>query len=156
MLVRPAVRGELERVNELREAVNQLHVEGRPDIFRPGFDNSLRQHLYTQFDDADHAVLVAEEQGKICGFATVRLIERPANPFRLAIRYAEVEELGVDQQYQRRGIGRALIEGAKAYAREHGVRRLELNMWSFNENALAFYESVGFSTYRLYLETDVN
>ena len=86
----------------------------------------------------------------------MRLVERPENPFRLAIRYAEVEELGVDPQYRRRGAGRALIDGARTYAREHGMERLELNMWSFNVDALAFYESVGFSVYRLYLETDVN
>ena len=38
------------------------------------------------------------------------------------------------------------------YAREKGIRRLELNMWEFNQDALAFYEAAGFSTYRRYME----
>ena len=35
--VRYADRAELPRVNELRKMVNELHANGRPDIFRPGF-----------------------------------------------------------------------------------------------------------------------
>jgi ribosomal protein S18 acetylase RimI-like enzyme len=33
-----------------------------------------------------------------------------------------------------------------------GFPRIELDMWSFNESALAFYEAEGFTTYRRYLE----
>ena len=29
---------------------------------------------------------------------------------------------------------------------------LELNMWEFNQGALAFYEAEGFETYRRYME----
>ena len=29
---------------------------------------------------------------------------------------------------------------------------IELNMWEFNKDALAFYEAVGFSTFRRYME----
>ena len=40
-IVRYAERSELERINELRSMVNDLHVNGRPDIFRPGFTDEL-------------------------------------------------------------------------------------------------------------------
>ncbi len=40
----------------------------------------------------------------------------------------------------------------KADARKKGFPRIELDMWSFNESALAFYEAEGFTTYRRYLE----
>ena len=45
-----------------------------------------------------------------------------------------------------------VIEGAKEAARERGFDRLELNMWEFNRDALAFYEALGFETYRRYME----
>ena len=44
--VRYADRAELPRVNELRKMVNELHANGRPDIFRPGFCAELQQHVY--------------------------------------------------------------------------------------------------------------
>ena len=45
-----------------------------------------------------------------------------------------------------------MIRFIRAFAREKGYRRLELNMWEFNRGALAFYEAAGFSTYRRYME----
>jgi GNAT superfamily N-acetyltransferase len=33
----------------------------------------------------------------------------------------------------------------KEYARQKGFKRLELNMWEFNEGALKFYENAGYS-----------
>ena len=32
------------------------------------------------------------------------------------------------------------------------LAHLELNMWEFNRDALAFYEATGFATYRRYRE----
>lgn len=43
--VRYAKREELERVNELRRMINELHAENRPDIFLPGFCEELQQHM---------------------------------------------------------------------------------------------------------------
>ena len=40
----------------------------------------------------------------------------------------------------------------KADAKLHGFDRIDLNMWEFNENALAFYEAMGMKTYRRYME----
>ena len=38
------------------------------------------------------------------------------------------------------------------YAKEKGLHRIELNMWEFNQGALAFYEATGFVTFRRYME----
>ncbi|MDQ3778125.1 MAG: GNAT family N-acetyltransferase, partial [Actinomycetota bacterium] len=46
--------------------------------------------------------------------------------------------------YRRRGIGRALLEQAVAWAREVGVRKLELHVFPHNEPAIALYERFGF------------
>ena len=46
IIVRYAKRDELECVNKMRAEVNELHVNGRPDIFRPGFRTELQQRIY--------------------------------------------------------------------------------------------------------------
>lgn len=97
-------------------------------------------------------VVVAELDGTVAGFACISYIERPASVFRVALRYCDIDELGVDERFRRRGVGRALVEFVKARAAEKGFSRLELNMWEFNEGALRFYEAIGFRTYRRYME----
>jgi RimJ/RimL family protein N-acetyltransferase len=57
-----------------------------------------------------------------------------------------VADLGlmVAASHRRQGIGRALLERAIAWAREVGVRKLELHVFPHNDAAIALYESFGF------------
>ena len=150
--VRFAGEGDLERVNELRRQVNELHVEGRPDVFRPGFCDELRDYVYEIFGDPQKKIVVAEESGSVCGFAVLNHIVRPENPFMFERDYLDIDEFGVDEQARRRGVASAMVRFIRDWAKEQGFRRLELNMWEFNSDALAFYEAAGFTTYRRYME----
>lgn len=155
MNIRIATENDLPRVNELRAQVNALHVAGKPEVFRPGFCEELQQHVHTQFSAPGHAILVAEVESGIVGFACVNLVDRPGSPYRLPQRYLDVDEFGVDERVRRQGVGRALFEAIREHAKNLGAARIELNMWEFNEDALAFYEAIGFRTYRRYMEYDI-
>ena len=51
--IRPASEADLPAVNRLRAQVNEVHVQGRPDIFKPGFGQEIRDHLAQRFADGD-------------------------------------------------------------------------------------------------------
>ncbi len=150
--VRYAERGELPEINRLRAQVNDVHVSGRPDIFRAGFNEELQNHVYQAFDSEDSDVIAAVSGGEICGFATVKYIVKPESPYSLERRFYQIEEFGVDEQHRRRGVATALIDFCKSEARAKGFDRIELDYWAFNEGAEKFYESVGFRVYRKYTE----
>ena len=152
MNVRFATEADLDRVNELRKQVNDLHVKGKPEIFKPGFPQELRDHIYTIRDDPKQRIVVAERDGVLCGFAVLNHVVRPENPFMSERNYLDIDEFCVDEAYRRQGVGTALIDFARAYAKEQGLERVELNVWEFNKDALAFYEAAGFQTYRRYME----
>ena len=78
-------------MNELRAMVNELHVEGRPDIFRPGFTDELKNYIYQKFDAENSDVIAALINGTICGFAMVEHIDRPAAPYRLSQRSVVID-----------------------------------------------------------------
>lgn len=153
-MVRFARKEDLERVNELRKQVNDLHVQGRPDIFKPGFSEELQSVIYEIWEDENKDILVAERDGIICGFACVQFVDKPESPFMNARSFYAVDEFCVDEAFRRQGVARELIDFIKEDAKKRGFQRLELNMWEFNEDALAFYESVGFKTYRRYMEME--
>lgn len=154
-IVRRAMREELARVNALREEVSALHAAGRPDIFRADFCEALREHVCEKFDSADADVIVALCGGTVAGFAIVEYIVRPASPYNRARRYYHIEEIGVDAAFRRRGVGRALTDFFRAEAERLGFDRMELDVWEFNADALAFYDAVGFTCYRRFLELPV-
>ena len=55
-----------------------------------------------------------------------------------------LEDLFVAETARGSGLGRALVEGAKARARERGARRMELDCNEANGAARALYTSAGF------------
>lgn len=152
MSVRLAKENELERVNELRRQVNDLHVKGRPDIFKPGFPKELSDHVYTIWSDPRQRIVVCERNGVISGYAVLNHITRPETPFMTERDYLDIDEFCVDAAYRRTGVGTELMQFIRSYAEELGFSRIELNMWEFNADALAFYEEIGFTTYRRYME----
>ncbi len=152
MVIRFAKEDELERINVLRKQVNDLHVEGKPDVFKPGFNEELQNYVYYIFKDPEQKIVVADKDGEICGFAILHHIYKPENPFMKVRDFLDIDEFCVDEKHRREGIATALVEFIKNFAKEQGYHRLELNMWEFNQDALAFYEAAGFETFRRYME----
>ena len=143
---------ELDRINELRRQVNDLHVEGKPDVFRPGFCDELRDYIHAIREDPNKEIVVADLDGTVCGFAVLNHIMRPENPFMYERDFLDIDEFGVDETFRRQGAASEMIRFIRDWAKEKGYRRLELNMWEFNRGALAFYEAADFRTYRRYME----
>ncbi|MDE2236768.1 MAG: GNAT family N-acetyltransferase [Elusimicrobia bacterium] len=90
---------------------------------------SLRQ-FEAELEVESSVFLVAEEAGRLLGFAVAR-----RHPPRL-------ELLDIAVSSTRRGVGRALLEGLRAQAA--GCARLTLEVSERNASALAFYRACGF------------
>jgi GNAT superfamily N-acetyltransferase len=86
-------------------------------------------------------VLVAELAGELVGFCSVALDLR-------SIRFGQrawVEDLAVAPAHRSAGIGKALLDAAKAWAREHGADHLELDSGDGRVDAHRFYRREGAS-----------
>ena len=57
-----------------------------------------------------------------------------------------LEDLYVDESARGTGLGRVLVNAAFERARARGSRRIELDVNESNTEAIAFYESLGFTT----------
>lgn len=152
LIVRYAKREELESVNIIRKQVNEVHVNGRPDIFRADGWQLIEPFVYTRFDEENSGVIVAAIEEKIVGFAVVQYISRPESPFNKERKFLHIEEFGVEESHRRKGVATAIIDFIKEDAKKRGFKKIELDMWEFNDGALAFYESVGLKTFRRYME----
>ena len=155
LVVRYAKENELEAVNRIRKQVNEVHTNGRPDIFREDGWQFIEHFVYTRFDQENSGIIVAAIEEKIVGFAVVQYIVKPESPYSKERRFYHIEEFGVDENHRRKGIATAIIDFTKEDAKKRGFQKIELDMWEFNESALAFYERVGFKTYRRYMESCV-
>ncbi|MBO2516816.1 MAG: hypothetical protein CW338_05980 [Clostridiales bacterium] len=56
--------------------LNDLHAEGRPNIFSPEFSDELRDFIFAEFEKEDRDIIVVEEDGAIAGFAGVEYVHK--------------------------------------------------------------------------------
>jgi len=87
----------------------------------------------------DGAVFVAAAADQVLGVITIG----PSTHFT-GERDGYIGELAVAEHASRQGIGRALIDAADAWAREHGLAHLTLHTGARNDGARAFYAALGF------------
>lgn len=97
-----------------------------------------RRYLRAVRRHADAAVFVAVDGDQVVGRLSVARDPHPAS--------AHVADLGlmVAASHRRRGIGRRLLDRAVIWARQSGVRKLELHVFPWNEPAIRLYETFGF------------
>lgn len=87
-------------------------------------------------DDADFVALVAVDGDAVVGLCTVY---RDIRSVRFGPR-AWVEDLAVDPARRSNGVGKALLDAAKAWARTRGASHLELDSGFARTDAHRFYE----------------
>ena len=63
------------------------------------------------------------------------------------VRHRAEFGISVDQEYWNLGIGRALTKSCIECAKSAGYSQLELDVVAENDNAIALYESLGFTEY---------
>ncbi|HEV3253105.1 MAG TPA: GNAT family N-acetyltransferase [Candidatus Acidoferrales bacterium] len=105
----------------------------------PATPEETAQRLRRILDDAQHAVFVAEAAGRVAGWVHVFVYRTMESDAR-----AEIGGLVVDEAARSRGIGRALMAGAEAWAREKGCQAVGLRSNVIREKAHAFYEALGY------------
>jgi len=154
-MVRFAEEKDLDRINELRKQVNDIHVEGRPDLFRAGFGAEMRDFAKVIMTGENSDIIVAERDGIICGMVCADYVNKPETPYSKARSFYHVQEIAVDVNYRRQGVAKELLEFMIADAKKRNLGRIELDVWEFNDSAIEFYRAVGFKQTRRWMEYEV-
>lgn len=149
MLIRPMRPEDFPAVSAMMDDLHALHVENRPDLYVP-MSPIYPENVYLEkLADPATLCLLAEEDGAAAGLCFVEMRKRTC---MRNIPSAYMDDLYVSPAFRRRGVATALFRRAEALAKEKGAVRLDLMVWGFNREALAFYESLGMTRQRYILE----
>ena len=153
--VRKAVLEDCHRILPLQEQISKLHFEGRPDLFRDDVRTYTEETFREWLDSPTHVLLIAEVDGEVAGYAFSWVIQYRDHPTYKDFDSFYIDDICVLEKFRRKGIGRALIARCVEKAKRLGCKNVDLGVWSFNKNAIAFYESCGMKERTKRMEIDL-
>ena len=124
-------------LNGLLTLYMQLHDNPMPES-TPELQILWKQIL----NDANHHIIIAEEDGKIVSSCVCVIIPNLTHNQR---PYAFVENVITDEAYRKRGLATACLNYAKAIAQKENCYKLMLLTGSKKESTLNFYEQAGYN-----------
>lgn len=153
MNIRKALVDDTDLIVGLLQAVQSVHVAGKPDVFKPiEMGQPLRDIMYGHLIDADTTAFIAEVGDVPVGYVLLMIRRRDPHPFMHAMQHILIDQISVNPEYRGQGIGKALMEQVYTFAREQCIDHVALSVWSFNEAAIRFYEREGFGVYNVRME----
>ena len=140
-LIRYAATGDYNAVEEIMKQVHKLHVDLRPDTYKP-VDTVLS---YEEFQKAveQQTFLVAEYGRNVAGILSYLLRHTEVDK-QVTRDVLFIDCIAVDEKYRGKGIGRGLLDFAKNIVQEKHLDGFELQVNAKNTNARKMYESYGF------------
>ena len=145
LVVRSAVRDDLPALGRLGAELMRLHYDfDRRRFLEPLADapEGYAWFLGTQLREADVRVTVADDTGRIQGYAYVAI--EPRSWQMLLDEAGVIHDVIVDPPFRGRGVATALIEDAFAWFRSRGIERVVLHTAQANVSAQRLFEHLGF------------
>lgn len=152
--IRRAGPRDVPELHRLLREVLEVHHRGRPDLFRTGaakYDDG--ELLGILADDATPVYAAfADDDATMLGYAFCAFQRHADSHILVDATDLYVDDLCVDEPARGRHVGSALYRHVVAVARGAGCRRVTLNVWSCNPEAMAFYRNMGLTPYRVGME----
>ncbi len=152
-MVRNAVSKDIPEILKLLVQVDMVHHNGRPDLFKGPATKYNAEELEKIIVDPETPVFVYEkESGEIAGHAFCIHQQQKENSVLTDIRTLYIDDICVDENSRREGVGEALYNHVLEYAKKEGFYNITLNVWSCNPGATRFYEKMGLVPQKVCME----
>lgn len=155
MTIRRAKNEDIPRIHELLTQVNNVHANGRPDLFKSGNRKYTDEQLMEIIADTEqHPIFVlADDNDKVLGYCFTIVEQFINDNNRTDVKTLYIDDLCVDEKCRKQHIGRQLYDYTLNFARDNGFYNITLNVWECNPGARAFYDKCGMKPLKTYLET---
>lgn len=149
MLIREANKNDVDS-NLLKLYIEgfNMHYSQRKDIFSNKEIEELKNNLINLLENLNEIIFVIDKNDDIIGYAALQFKDKTTKSIW-------IDEIIIDNNYRNNGYGKDLINEIFKFAKENDCQRIELNCWSFNADALKFYDKLGFKQQRVILEKEV-
>ena len=147
-VIRRASAADADLLSSLNTDVQAIHASALPWHFKPpGPDTFPPAAAAAVLAQPDNLVFIAEIDSLPAGYAYAEIVRRPESSFHYAYEMVHLHHISVSPTWRRQGCGRALLDAVRTAASKTGIDLMTLDVWTFNEEARAFFQRRGFTSW---------
>lgn len=147
MNVRKAKIEDAPALVALNDEVQARHAAAFPEKFRRDAPRKDVEAAFRNMLESTTACwFVAEDEGQPIAFLSAEFRERSESWCLVAHRACYLAGIVVASTHRKQGIARMLLEALQQEAAARAATSIELDVWSFNEEARQAFASLGFQT----------
>ena len=151
-MIRRARVSDIERLDHILFQVQDVHANGRPDIFIKGAKKYNDEQLTAIINDDQRPIFVyTDDNDMVLGYAFC-IYEYVENNSMHKMKTLYIDDLFVDEKYRRKHIATYLYQYVLQEASNNDCYRVTLNVWCLNGSAMKFYEKMGMNKLKIVME----
>lgn len=149
-IIRVAEHRDIPSIQELMTLLSESdHPYDRDVDLQWAYSVDGLKYIKDRITNPGEACFVVEYNKSIVGYCTASIKELPS--WRL-VKVAEIENVFIEDNYRRNGLGRKLVETVVKWAKELRVNRIAVSVFSPNSKAISFYSKIEFTSYDMTME----
>lgn len=144
-VARKASTDDVEQIIQLSLAVQKIHSDQYPDLFKEVVKLDELSNFYIGLiGDKDQYIFVSEIGDEITGYCWAEVIRQTESPITHGISKLYIHQICVNKRYRGKGVGAMLVREIKTLAKCLDVNHVGADSWSFNSRAVDFFRSQDF------------
>ena len=129
--------------------LQKIHTGIDKTLFKEICDlDKIAQAIKTSIEEKTRIFLLAYLDGEPCGYLEGSLAITEDSEIFIPRKISKIENIFVYPEKRRLGCATALWNAFFSYASSRGIHHMELDVMSANNDAIKFYESLGFVPYK--------
>lgn len=146
---------DLPRLKELSFELHDMHHRSVPEHFKTADEILSEKDISSYLYDPQCLIYVAKLESKLVGFITGHFCELQALVSK-PIQMGSIDEIYIVEGHRESGIAKSLFERLETTFKECGATQIFVEVWDFNQSALAVYEKLGFNPHIHWLRKAIN
>ena len=144
MEIRKATVFDIPALVALNQPVQTMHATAYPETFRPNVPQESVERAFDAMIQHPASYWLIAEADRPIGFLSSEFRDREASWCLAAQRICYLAGIAVDPDFRRRGVARGLIAELQREVAARGANRIELDVWTVNEDARQAFTRLGF------------
>lgn len=146
VFIREATMADQAGLERLYQEIDTLHHDALPHLFRKAEEiERPSSFLEEQLGDENTHLFVADVGERLAGVISLKLRKHDHSLF-YGQEYLHISTLIVAAEYHGQGVAQPLMATAVTFAKERNLSQITLNVYEFNQRAIAYYQKEGFVT----------